>query len=39
MTDSVTDFASLDDLERYLEAMAAMPCEEPGLSELDHGLQ
>ena len=39
MNDTVTNFASVADLETFLEAMAGVPCEAPGLSELDHGLQ
>lgn len=39
MTDRVTEFASIASIEAYLEAMAAVRCEVPDLSELDHGLQ
>lgn len=39
MNDRVMNFASVADMEAYLEAMADVSCEAPGLSELDHGLQ
>ena len=32
-------FGDLFSLQAHLAGMAAAPCEEPGLSELDHGLQ
>ena len=39
MNETATNFASVADLEAYLETMAGVPGEMPGLSELDHGLQ
>ena len=39
MNDTLTQFASVADLEAYLETMATVSCEAPNLSELDHGLQ
>jgi len=35
----VTSFADLRELEATLAAMASVECEEPGLTELEHGLQ
>lgn len=35
----VTSFADLAALESFLNETASRPCEEPGLSELDHSLQ
>lgn len=34
-----TPFETVDAIEAYLQEMATMPMEEPGLCELDHGLQ
>jgi predicted HD phosphohydrolase len=39
MSDKNIHFTSLDQLVAFLERMAITPCAEPGLSELDHGLQ
>lgn len=35
----MTPFANLQELEATLAVMAGLDCEEPGLSELEHGLQ
>lgn len=37
--DADTPFETVDAIEAYLQETASMPMEEPGLFELDHGLQ
>ena len=39
MNDSVTQPTSIEALQDFLQSMAQLPGELPGLSELDHGLQ